>query len=97
MAVMAGARAGIWKMPEPTSMCSVWAATQESTVGGVGAVRLGRPAHRVAEPVGLLGDGEVVRVHPRAPVAEVDAEPHPAAPLLISNVPVPGTLARARK
>ncbi len=32
MAVMAGARAGIWKIPEATSICSVWAATQVSTV-----------------------------------------------------------------
>ncbi|CAM5477344.1 hypothetical protein SVIOM74S_01339 [Streptomyces violarus] len=32
MAVIAGWRAGIWKMAEPTSMCSVWAATQVSTV-----------------------------------------------------------------
>ncbi len=33
MAVMAGVRAGIWKMAEPTSIRSVWAATQARTVG----------------------------------------------------------------
>ena len=60
-------------------MFSVWAATQVSTVGGVGAVRLGRPADVVAEPVGLLCDSEVVGVHAGTPVAEVDAEPHPHA------------------
>ncbi len=32
IAVIAGWRAGIWKMAEPTSMRSVWAATQVSTV-----------------------------------------------------------------
>ena len=33
MAVMAGWRAGICMIAEPTSMRSVWAATQASTVG----------------------------------------------------------------
>ena len=32
IAVIAGARAGIWKIAEPMSIRSVWAATQESTV-----------------------------------------------------------------
>ncbi|GAA3307570.1 hypothetical protein GCM10020295_66880 [Streptomyces cinereospinus] len=44
--------------------------------GGVGAVRLGGPADGVPEAVGLLGHGEVVRVHPGTPVAEVDPELH---------------------
>ena len=32
IAVMAGERAGIWKIAEPTLMRSVWAASQASTV-----------------------------------------------------------------
>ena len=78
IAVMAGVRAGIWKTAAPTSIRSVCAATQASTVGGVGAVGLRGPDDAVAEPVGLLGQGEVVGVVAGAPVAEVQSESHPA-------------------
>ena len=80
IAVMAGVRAGIWKMAEPTSICSVCAATQASTRGGVGAVGLGRPGDGVSEAVGLAGEREVVGVVAGAPVAEVDSEPHAGCP-----------------
>ncbi|MGX1121621.1 hypothetical protein RKD37_006984 [Streptomyces ambofaciens] len=65
--------------------------------GRVGAVGLGGPAHGVSEPVGLLGDGQVVRVHSGTPVAEVDPELHGRFPLPISNVAGAPTLARGNR
>ena len=55
----------------------------------VRAVGLGDPGHRIPEPVGLDGGGEVLRVVPRAPVSEVDPELH--APKAIGR----GATARA--
>ncbi|GHI29704.1 hypothetical protein Sdagh_14340 [Streptomyces daghestanicus] len=80
IAVMAGWRAGIWKMAEPTSMRSVWAATQVSTVAASEPYASAAQQDGVAEAVGLLGDGQIVRVHPTAPVAEVDPELHGRSP-----------------
>ena len=47
--------------------------------GAVRAVGLRRPDHRVAEPVGLLGQRDVGGVLAGAPVAEVEAQAHAAS------------------
>ena len=59
-------------------MRSVCPATQASIDGRVRPVRLRRPHDREAEPVGLLGQGEVVRRPCRAPSSRGSTESHMA-------------------
>ena len=54
IAVIAGVRAGIWKMPEAIFACSVFDGEPGQHGRRVGAVGLGGPDRVVAEPVGLL-------------------------------------------
>src|SRR5882762_3574609 len=74
IAVIAGVRAGICITALPMSMRGACAA--EAYGSYARTVGLGRPYHRVAQPVGLPGQGQVVRVVAHAPVAEVQSQLH---------------------
>ena len=77
IAVIAGERPGIWKMPEPRRILRGLPGEPAEHGGGVGAVGLRGPDRVVAEPLGLLHDGELVlRGEAQAPVADVHAELH---------------------
>ena len=67
IAVIAGVRAGICITALPTSIVVVRAATQASTRDRVRPVRLGGPGHRVAEPLGGLGQVQVLVASVPAP------------------------------
>ncbi len=60
MAVIAGERPGIWKMPEPRRILRGLPGEPAEHGGGVRAVGLGGPDGVVAEPLGLLDDAELV-------------------------------------
>src|ERR1700747_2650000 len=77
IAVIAGERPGIWKIPDPRRILDVCPASPASTGGGVGAVGLGRPDGVVAQPLGLLDDVQLVlRAEAQTPVSDVHAELH---------------------
>ena len=75
IAVIAGVRAGICMIAAAEVDALVWPAIQASMRRRVRAVRLGRPHHREAEPVGLLGQRQMVGGRgPRGLVAEAESE-----------------------
>ena len=77
IAVIAGERPGIWKIPEPRRIFDRLPGEPAEHRGGVRAVGLGGPHRVVAEPLGLLDDLQLVLGgQAETPVADVDAELH---------------------
>ena len=77
IAVIAGLRAGICMTAAPRSIRSVCPAIQASMLGESEPYASAAQTTEIAEPVGLLGHGEVVGGRgPRGLVAEAESEPH---------------------